>query len=71
MRALAGGRTGTAVPGLERRDEIGAMAAALEVFRQAAIDNRRLEDQAEADRRKAEAERVAIQATAEAEANED
>ena len=69
MRALAGGGTGIAVPGLERRDEIGAMAAALEVFRQAAIDNRRLEDQAEADRRKAEAERVAIQATAEAEAH--
>ncbi|MBB3978856.1 methyl-accepting chemotaxis protein [Rhizobium azooxidifex] len=70
MRALAGGRTEIAVPGLERRDEIGAMAAALEVFRKAAIDNRRLEEQAEAERGKAEAERIAIQAAAEAEANE-
>ncbi|MCV3738186.1 methyl-accepting chemotaxis protein [Rhizobium sp. TRM96647] len=70
MRTLAGGRTEIAVPGLERRDEIGAMAAALEVFRQAAIDNRRLEEQAEAERGRAEAERVAIQAAAEAEANE-
>ncbi|NVP54408.1 methyl-accepting chemotaxis protein [Mycoplana rhizolycopersici] len=70
MRSLAGGRTEIAVPGLFRRDEIGAMAAALEVFRQAAIDNRRLEEQAEADRRKAEAERAAIQAGAEAEAHE-
>ncbi len=69
MRTLAGGRTEIAVPGLERRDEIGAMAAALEVFRKAAIDNRRLEEQAEAERGRAEAERVAIQAAAEAEAN--
>ncbi|MFD1327162.1 methyl-accepting chemotaxis protein [Mycoplana ramosa] len=70
MRTLAGGRTEIVVPGLDRRDEIGAMAAALEVFRQAAIDNRRLEEQAEAERRRAETERVVIQATAEAEAHE-
>lgn len=70
MRTLAGGRSEITVPGLDRRDEIGAMAAALEVFRQAAIANRRLEEQAEAERRKAEAERIAIQVAAEAEAHE-
>ncbi|PTM95354.1 HAMP domain-containing protein [Mycoplana dimorpha] len=70
MRTLAGGRTEIAVPGLDRRDEIGAMAAALEVFRQGAIANRRLEEQAEAERRRAEAERAAIQAAAEADAHE-
>jgi methyl-accepting chemotaxis protein len=41
-KSLAEGDTEIAVPGLGRRDEIGAMAAAVEVFRQNLIENRRL-----------------------------
>ncbi|WP_294322624.1 methyl-accepting chemotaxis protein [uncultured Sphingomonas sp.] len=37
MRALAAGDTAAAIPGRERHDEIGDMAAALETFRDAAI----------------------------------
>ncbi|MDJ0277969.1 methyl-accepting chemotaxis protein [Sphingomonas sp. 2R-10] len=37
MRALAAGDTTTAIPGRDRKDEIGEMAAALETFRDAAI----------------------------------
>ncbi|MGE5477113.1 MAG: methyl-accepting chemotaxis protein [Bacteroidales bacterium] len=44
MRRLAGGDTAVAVPGAERRDEIGAMAQALEVFRRALVDSRAHEE---------------------------
>ncbi|WP_407528768.1 methyl-accepting chemotaxis protein [Methylobacterium oryzisoli] len=37
MRALAGGHLGTAVPAQGRRDEIGVMAKAVEVFRTALV----------------------------------
>lgn len=37
MRALAAGDTASAIPGRDRHDEIGEMAAALETFRDAAI----------------------------------
>lgn len=43
MRKLAEGDTSIAVSGAERRDEIGAMATAVEVFRQAAVTNSELE----------------------------
>ncbi|QFY61213.1 HAMP domain-containing protein [Rhizobium grahamii] len=68
MRTLAGGNTGITVPGLGRRDEIGQMATALDVFKQAAIANRRLEEEATAARAHAEAERVRMQEEAEASA---
>ena len=42
MRRLAGGDTDIEVPALERRDEIGAMAAALAVFKDNAIEMARL-----------------------------
>ncbi len=42
MRRLAGGEAGTAIPGAGRRDELGAMAAALAVFRDNLIRTRRL-----------------------------
>ncbi|GIU67039.1 methyl-accepting chemotaxis protein [Candidatus Phycosocius spiralis] len=38
MRSLAAGTTQLMVPGRERRDELGAMAGALETFRQNAIE---------------------------------
>ena len=40
MNRLAGGDTDLAVPGSERRDEVGAMARAVEVFRANAIARR-------------------------------
>ncbi|MBO1328933.1 methyl-accepting chemotaxis protein [Acetobacter suratthaniensis] len=61
MRTLAGGNTSINVPGTNRHDEIGTMAGAVEVFRQAAIDKARLEQEAEQTRRQQEAERQAAQ----------
>src|SRR5262249_18171846 len=43
MTALAKGDTSVEVPGVRRRDEIGAMAAAVEVFRDSIIDRKRAE----------------------------
>ncbi|MCI2008698.1 MAG: methyl-accepting chemotaxis protein [Acetobacter peroxydans] len=61
MRVLAGGNTGVAVPGTNRNDEIGTMASAVEIFRQAAIDKDQLEQEAALARRQQEAERQAVQ----------
>jgi methyl-accepting chemotaxis protein len=58
MRALADGESETAVPGLGRRDEIGAMAEAVEVFRLAAIEKLRLEREADEARGLSERERL-------------
>jgi methyl-accepting chemotaxis protein len=65
MTALAGGDTQSAIPFSGRADEIGAMASAVEVFRQAAVANRRLETEAEAARAQAESDRVRLAAKAE------
>ncbi|PXA88004.1 methyl-accepting chemotaxis protein [Caulobacter sp. D4A] len=70
MRTLAGGVTDIAVPGLGRANEFGAMAQALETFRQAAIANRRLEEEAAIARANAESERRRMHDEAEAEARE-
>ncbi|MCP1242533.1 HAMP domain-containing protein [Acetobacter lambici] len=67
MRVLAEGDTATPVSYIERRDEIGTMAGAVEVFRQAAIDKARLESEAADARRRQESERrVAQERTEEA-----
>jgi methyl-accepting chemotaxis protein len=42
MRQLAAGNTGIEIPNTTRRDELGAMARAVEIFKQAAIENARL-----------------------------
>jgi len=42
MTALAGSHLDIAIPGLGRRDEVGAMAKAVQVFKDNAIENRRL-----------------------------
>ncbi|MDH4414739.1 MAG: HAMP domain-containing methyl-accepting chemotaxis protein [Rhizobium sp.] len=52
------------------KDEIGRMAAAMQIFREAAIANKRLESEAEGNRQRAEAERIAAQQRAEADAAE-
>lgn len=47
MEALARGRHDIAITGVERQDEIGAMARAVEIFRENAIERERLERQQE------------------------
>ncbi|MFZ4601872.1 MAG: methyl-accepting chemotaxis protein [Caulobacterales bacterium] len=47
MRALATGKTAIANSSLERQDEIGDMARAIEVFRMSAIERARLQSEAE------------------------
>ena len=65
MNHLASGETAMAVPYAGRRDEIGRMAGAVEVFRQAAIANRQLEADALEQRESAEADRIRLTAEAE------
>ncbi|MEH7828002.1 methyl-accepting chemotaxis protein [Gemmobacter denitrificans] len=65
MKRLANGQLDTSIPHAGRRDEIGAMASAMEVFRNSAVEAKRLEQEATAIRldreaaAKAEAERQA------------
>ncbi|KQR77684.1 methyl-accepting chemotaxis protein [Rhizobium sp. Leaf341] len=70
MRQLAAGQTDIDLGHATRKDEIGEMAGAVEVFRQSAISNKRLEQEAEAARAHAEAERERLTAEAEASARE-
>jgi methyl-accepting chemotaxis protein len=56
--ALAGGDLSVAVPSTGRRDEVGEMARAVEVFKRNALDKLRMEEEAEATRHRAEAQRV-------------
>jgi methyl-accepting chemotaxis protein len=70
MRKLAGGDLSVTLAGAGRRDEIGEMARAVEVFREAAIENRSLQADAETARTAAEAERIRFQKQAEADADE-
>jgi methyl-accepting chemotaxis protein len=57
MTVLAGGKQDTAVPGRDRRDEIGAMAKAVEVFRHNTVEMQRLRDAQEGEKRRAAGER--------------
>ncbi|MEH3065094.1 MAG: methyl-accepting chemotaxis protein [Methylobacterium radiotolerans] len=57
MTRLARGEAGTDVPFRHRRDEIGAMAAAVQVFKDNLIRTRQLEAEAEAARQDAERQR--------------
>ncbi|MBB4104178.1 methyl-accepting chemotaxis protein [Allorhizobium borbori] len=66
--ALAGGDITAESGASDRKDEIGAMARALEVFREAFIRNRALEADANRQREAAERTRVEAQRIAEAEA---
>ncbi|MBX5204166.1 HAMP domain-containing methyl-accepting chemotaxis protein [Rhizobium sp. NZLR1] len=70
MRRLAEGDTGSNIPFAGRADEIGSMASAVEIFRQAAIANKRMEVEAEENRKQAEADRIAAQQQAESDAAE-
>lgn len=70
MRELANGNLNAVQTGADRKDEIGDMMRAVEVFRQAAIRNAQLEAEADENRRRAEAERIEMQRRAEEDANE-
>ena len=70
MGSLAGGDLTVEVEGRERPDEIGAMAGAVEVFKQTAIDQKRLEAEASALRDKQAEEEDRRQAIEQAKADE-
>ena len=70
MGLVADGQLDTEIAIARNDDEIGDMGKALEVFRQGAIANRRLEQEAAEGRKRAEAERIAMQEKAEADAAE-
>jgi methyl-accepting chemotaxis protein len=54
LQRIAGGAFDTEIPGLDRRDELGRMAAAVGVLKEASIEKKRLEVSAEAARAQAE-----------------
>ncbi len=58
MRRLAAGDLDVPVPALDRRDELGQMAGTVQVFKESAIEKRRLEADALASGRLTEAERA-------------
>ncbi|OHV85567.1 chemotaxis protein [Ensifer sp. LCM 4579] len=58
MERLAAGNLDVTIPGEERRDQIGSMAAAVAVFRANAAERARLEEDAEANRSLSERERL-------------
>jgi methyl-accepting chemotaxis protein len=70
MGEVADGHLDNEIALARNNDEIGDMGKALEVFRQGAIANRRLEQEAAENRKRAEAERIALQEKAEADAAE-
>jgi methyl-accepting chemotaxis protein len=70
METLASGDTSQAPSGIDRKDEIGSMSGAVEIFRQAAIANRALEQEAADAREKAELNQQAARRQAEEHASE-
>ncbi len=62
MVSLAGGEVSEPVDGIDRKDEIGAMAKAVSVFRDNAVERLRLETEAAANRSLSEQERLAREA---------
>jgi methyl-accepting chemotaxis protein len=62
MDRLSGGDLQARVTGTDRKDEIGGMARAVQVFKDAGIEKQRLEAQAEAQRAAAEQERQSVEA---------
>jgi methyl-accepting chemotaxis protein len=62
MRDLSSGKLDVDVPGVDRGDEVGQMAKAVEVFKQAGLENQRLSHEAEANRTQSEQNRRAQEA---------
>jgi len=57
MNRLSGGDTATAIAGIERRDELGRMAEAVQVFKDSMLETARLRGEQEAMKARAEEER--------------
>jgi len=70
MTRLAEGDHGVDVPAVNRADEVGRMAKAVLVFKDAAIEKLRLTDETETMRRRVEAEQQSAQAQKQQEADE-
>ncbi|HEY0648017.1 MAG TPA: methyl-accepting chemotaxis protein [Phenylobacterium sp.] len=70
MRRLAGGDLGVQVEGVGRKDEIGEMAQAVEVFKTNGLELKRMEAEAAAERDKADTERRRNEAERERAASE-
>jgi methyl-accepting chemotaxis protein len=61
MNRLSSGDTDVAIPGGDRKDELGTMAGAVDVFRRNMIESRLLREQQEAAKKQSEAEKSALQ----------
>ena len=70
MGRLSGGELQAKVDGTDRKDEIGGMARAVQVFKDAGIEKQRLEAEAAAQRAAAEQERQRVEAEREAAAKQ-
>ncbi|MDH7800753.1 MULTISPECIES: methyl-accepting chemotaxis protein [unclassified Rhizobium] len=58
MGSLAAGDTASEIAGMDRRDEVGQMAAAVQAFRESAIERLRLENETKANRSTSEKDRI-------------
>ena len=61
MRRLSSGDTDVVIPGGDRKDELGTMAQAVDVFRRNMAETRSLREAQEADKQHAELEKKALQ----------
>jgi len=61
MNRLSSGDTDVLIPGGERRDELGTMAQAVDVFRRNMVETGSLREAQEADKQRAEQEKKALQ----------
>lgn len=58
MASLVADETAAEIPGMDRKDEVGQMASAVQAFRESAIERLRLEQETEANRSMSERERI-------------
>src|SRR6202040_2466998 len=61
MNRLSSGEIDVTIPGSERRDELGTMAAAVDVFRRSMIEARGMREAQEASKQQTELEKKALQ----------
>jgi methyl-accepting chemotaxis protein len=61
MNRLSGGEIDVTIPGSERRDELGTMASAVDVFRRSMIEARGMREAQEASKHQTELEKKALQ----------
>ncbi len=61
MNRLSGGEIDVTIPGSERRDELGTMASAVDVFRRSMIESRSMREAQEATKQQTELEKKTLQ----------